>query len=68
MVVPVYLIHYDTPDWVRSAARSILSSDVEVDLTVVSNSGMMSVSGATVIDTGSIVDMQGVATSLSGHG
>ena len=53
MAIPVYLIHYDAPAWVCSAAESILSSDIEVDLTIISNSGSIAVSGATVIDTGS---------------
>lgn len=37
--LPVYLVHYNAPEWVRSACDSILRSDVLVTLTVVDNSG-----------------------------
>ncbi len=49
--LPVFLIHYDAPHWVRSAAKSILASDIEVDLTVISNSGPVTVPGARVMVT-----------------
>ena len=36
----VYLIHYMAPEWVESACASLAdSSDVDVDITVVDNSG-----------------------------
>jgi GT2 family glycosyltransferase len=37
-ILPVYLVHYDQPDWCAMAVRSIRSSiDVVVDLTVIDN-------------------------------
>lgn len=50
--LPVFLVHYDAPEWVQSSAASILASDVDVDLTVVSNSGPVTIPGARVIVTG----------------
>lgn len=36
--VPVYLVHWDAPEWCASAATSVLASqDVAVDLTVIDN-------------------------------
>ena len=35
--LPVYLIHWNAPDWVKSATDSILSSDMPVAVTVVDN-------------------------------
>jgi len=35
--LPVYLIHWNAPDWVRSATDSILSSDIPVSVSVVDN-------------------------------
>lgn len=35
--LPVYLVHYDAPDWVRSATASVLRSDIPVDVAVVNN-------------------------------
>lgn len=35
--LPVYLVHWDAPDWVRSAAASILASDRPIALTIVDN-------------------------------
>lgn len=49
--LPVFLVHYDAVDWVRSAAESIQASDVPVDLTIVSNSGAVEVPGAKIIVT-----------------
>ena len=37
--LPVYLVHYNAPDWVRSACASIQLSDEPVELIVVNNSG-----------------------------
>lgn len=37
--LPVYLVHYNAPEWVRSACDSILRSDIPVALTIVDNSG-----------------------------
>lgn len=48
MPLPVYLIHYEAPGWLRSAAASILASDIDVSLTVLSNSGHLAVDGARV--------------------
>jgi GT2 family glycosyltransferase len=40
-VLPVYLIHWNAPDWCVSSARSILASEgVEVKLIVVNNGGL----------------------------
>ncbi|MEW6155112.1 MAG: glycosyltransferase family 2 protein [Actinomycetota bacterium] len=37
-VLPVYLVHWDAPEWCGSAARSLLASEgVEVRLTVIDN-------------------------------
>lgn len=47
--LPVYLIHYDAPSWVQSAARTILRSDVPVELSIVSNSGPVDVEDARVL-------------------
>ncbi|MGH9228130.1 MAG: glycosyltransferase family 2 protein [Acidimicrobiales bacterium] len=35
--LPVYLVHHDAPDWVRSSVASILRSDTPVAVTVVDN-------------------------------
>lgn len=35
--LPVYLVHHDAPDWVRSSVASILRSDTPVVVTVVNN-------------------------------
>jgi len=36
--LPVYLIHWDAPEWCASAARSVLASTgIDVDLTIVDN-------------------------------
>lgn len=37
-LLPVYLVHYNAPDWLRSACASILASEDEVELVVVNNS------------------------------
>lgn len=38
MALPVYLIHWNAPEWVRSATESILASDTSVSVTVINNS------------------------------
>ena len=35
--LPVYLIHYDAPEWIASSARSLLDSDIPVSITVIDN-------------------------------
>jgi hypothetical protein len=35
--LPVYLIHWNAPDWVASAAASVLASDLPVQVTVIDN-------------------------------
>ena len=35
MPLPVFLVHYDAPDWVAASARSILASDIDLAVTVV---------------------------------
>ena len=52
--LPVYLVHYNAPEWVRSACASIQAADEPVDLVVVNNSGGDLSLGSTVrvIDSG----------------
>lgn len=35
--LPVYLIHWNAPDWIKSSSESLLDSDVPVRLTIVDN-------------------------------
>lgn len=35
--LPVFLIHYGAPGWLRQATESILRSDIAVDITVINN-------------------------------
>ena len=37
--LPVYLVYFHAPDWLRSACASILTSDISVQLRVIDNSG-----------------------------
>ena len=39
MPLPVYLIHYDAPDWCADAVRTIENSDPPVAVTVINNGG-----------------------------
>lgn len=50
-MLPVYLIHYNAPEWLLAAAKTIKASKPVVRLIVVSNSGPIDVPGATVIVT-----------------
>lgn len=47
----VTLVHYEAPDWIRSAADTIVGSEPPVHLLVVSNSGPVDIPGAEVIVT-----------------
>ena len=49
--LPVFLVHYDAPDWVRSAAQSILRSDLPVVVTVINNGPQteLSIDGVEVV-------------------
>lgn len=37
MTLPVYLVHYDAPDWIRASVNAALSSDIPVAVTVLNN-------------------------------
>lgn len=37
VTLPVFVIHFEAPDWLGSSVRSLLQSDIAVDLTVVNN-------------------------------
>jgi N-acetylglucosaminyl-diphospho-decaprenol L-rhamnosyltransferase len=55
----VYLIHFQAPNWLRSAAESIHRSDIPVELTVVSNSGPIEIDGARIVVTDSNLGYSG---------
>lgn len=40
MPLPVYIIHFRAPDWVRAATASVLRSDIHVSVTVIDNSAV----------------------------
>jgi len=53
--LPVYLVHHDAPDWLRSSVASILRSETPVAVTVVNNgpdSDLGLASGVRVLSTG----------------
>ena len=38
MRIPVYVIHWNSPEWLSSAVKTILASEgVQVDLTIIDN-------------------------------
>jgi N-acetylglucosaminyl-diphospho-decaprenol L-rhamnosyltransferase len=50
-VLSVYLVHWNAPEWVRSAVQSIRTSDTPTRVVVISNSGHIDVPGAEVVTT-----------------
>ena len=49
--LPVFLVHFEAPDWCRSAVGTVLGSDVPVAVTVVNNGGELDLDPAvTVVD------------------
>jgi N-acetylglucosaminyl-diphospho-decaprenol L-rhamnosyltransferase len=62
--LPVYLIHFDAPDWVRAAATSVLRSDIPIDLVVVNNGPQTALelpAGVRVLETGANLGYAGGA-------
>jgi GT2 family glycosyltransferase len=52
VVLPVYVIHYNAPEWCRETVESLKRSDVPVSVTVVSNGGDTSGIDARVLELG----------------
>lgn len=50
MALPVYVVHYQAPDWCRETVRSLERSDQPVDITVVNNGGDLSGIDVRVVD------------------
>jgi GT2 family glycosyltransferase len=47
--LPVYLIHWNAPEWCRSAISSILESDRPVEITIVDNGGFPDIPGVRIL-------------------
>lgn len=51
-MLAVYLVHYQQPDWCRSACESLLGSDLDVKVTVINNGGQVDLpTPVSVVDT-----------------
>lgn len=65
--IPIYLVYWNAPEWIRAAVTSIRGSDVPVRIFVISNSGPVQVDGAEVIDTGANLGFTGGANRAFSH-
>lgn len=61
MSLPVYVVHYEAPEWCRQTVRSLIRSDCSVEITVVNNGGDLADLGVRVVDMAENVGYTGAA-------